>query len=152
MMGLLVTGPVFTQKTAPSWDAAPTVLFVCEHGAAKSIIAAAEFNKVAEQRGLPYRAVARGTHPDPAFSPKVISGLRADGLATPEGKPMVVTDNDVSMASRVVTLGCKLPQNTAVTDWAEVPSPGEDFAAASSAIKKRVEMLLDELSAKGSRR
>src|SRR5947209_2720209 len=33
------------QATVP-----PTVLFVCEHGAAKSVIAAAEFNRLAEQR------------------------------------------------------------------------------------------------------
>ena len=40
--------------------APPTVLFVCEHGAAKSVIAAAEFNRLAEQRGLAWRATFRG--------------------------------------------------------------------------------------------
>jgi arsenate reductase len=97
------------------------VLFVCEHGAAKSIIATAHFNQLAEKRGLPHRAVARGTHPDPAFSPKVVSELRSEGLAAPKGKPTLISDKDVSGASRVVTLGCKLPQKTAVMDWRTYP-------------------------------
>jgi protein-tyrosine-phosphatase len=40
-----------------------TILFVCEHGSAKSVIAAAHFNQLAEQRRLPYHAVARGINP-----------------------------------------------------------------------------------------
>jgi arsenate reductase len=36
------------------------VVFVCEHGAAKSVIAAAYFNKLAKERNLPYEAVCRG--------------------------------------------------------------------------------------------
>src|SRR5215813_9354941 len=37
------------------------VVFVCEHGAAKSVIATAYFNKLAAERGLAYRATFRGT-------------------------------------------------------------------------------------------
>ncbi len=39
------------------------VVFVCEHGSAKSVIAAAFFDKLARERGLTLRAVARGTQP-----------------------------------------------------------------------------------------
>ena len=39
----------------------PAVVFVCEHGAAKSVIATAYFNKLAAERGLPFRATFRGT-------------------------------------------------------------------------------------------
>ena len=35
--------------------AAPAVIFVCEHGAAKSLIAAAYFNKLAAERGMKER-------------------------------------------------------------------------------------------------
>jgi len=37
------------------------VVFVCEHGAAKSVVATAYFNKLAAERGLPFRATFRGT-------------------------------------------------------------------------------------------
>jgi protein-tyrosine-phosphatase len=42
----------------------PIIVFVCEHAAAKSIIAATCFNKLAEQTNLDMRAIARGTNPD----------------------------------------------------------------------------------------
>lgn len=41
------------------------ILFVCEHGAAKSVIAVAYFNKMAQGMGVDQRALARGTNPDP---------------------------------------------------------------------------------------
>jgi hypothetical protein len=47
---------------------APTILFICEHGAAKSVIAAAYFDILAGERGLKYRATFRGTNPDPTLA------------------------------------------------------------------------------------
>ncbi|SRR6266404_3655563 len=37
------------------------VVFVCEHGSVKSLIAMEYFNRSVQERGLAYRAVARGT-------------------------------------------------------------------------------------------
>src|SRR4029453_17394056 len=42
----------------------PRVLFVCLHGAAKSVVAAAHFRRLASARGLSISAVAAGTEPD----------------------------------------------------------------------------------------
>lgn len=64
-----------------------TVVFVCPHGAAKSVIAAAYFNQMSVERGLPNRAVARGTEPGDALSQTAVNGLVADGLPAPAGKP-----------------------------------------------------------------
>ncbi len=47
-------------------DKTPTILFICEHGAAKSVIAAAYFDKLAKERGLKYRAVFRFAFAPPA--------------------------------------------------------------------------------------
>lgn len=74
---------------APSLAQAPAVaatndphrvVFVCEHGSVKSLIATLYFNQRAQQRGLPYTAVARGTSPEPAVPAKVQQGLRAAGF------------------------------------------------------------------------
>ncbi len=46
----------------------PIIVFVCEHGAAKSVIAATYFNKLANEKGLNLKAIARGTHPDQELS------------------------------------------------------------------------------------
>jgi len=86
-----------------------TVLFVCEHGSAKSVIAAAHFNRLAEQRNPPYRAIARGINPDPEIPQQVRLNLAKDGLDVATWKPQVVAEKDVREATRVVTFGCKLP-------------------------------------------
>ncbi|HZO54178.1 MAG TPA: hypothetical protein VFB63_15810 [Bryobacteraceae bacterium] len=129
---------------------APAVLFVCEHGAAKSIIAAAEFNKQAEQKGLPHRAISRGTNPDAAFAPAVISGLAKDGFARPSGKPQLISAADVGNAERVVTLGCKLPERLNAkakpVDWADISSPSQNYDGARKDIARHVKELVDSLA------
>lgn len=142
------------QGTAPqSPMTSQTVLFVCEHGAAKSVIAAAHFNKIAKERGLPYRAVARGTAPDAAIPAGVRKGLEQAGLELSIEKPVLVGQADVNGANRVVTFEIALPGNissgkAAPTDWRAVPSVSADFGVASADIKRRVEALIDEFSKK----
>jgi hypothetical protein len=45
------------------------VLFVCEHGNVKSLMAVSYFNQLAQERRLPFRAVSRGTAPDSTTVP-----------------------------------------------------------------------------------
>ena len=56
------------------------VLFVCLHGAAKSVLAAADFRRMAAERGLDIPAVSAGTEPDPALAPGVLRTLLAEGV------------------------------------------------------------------------
>jgi protein-tyrosine-phosphatase len=126
----------------------PTVLFVCEHGAAKSVIAAAEFNRLAEQRGLTWRATFRGTNPEASIAPAVAASLASDGLRV-QGEPSLVTAADVASAKQVVTFANNLPvaaPNGRVRDWNDVPSTSADLAGAREAIRQRVVSLLDELA------
>ena len=55
--------------TARAGSADLTVLFVCEHGSAKSTVAAAHFDRLAAERGLAARAISRGTSPDAELAP-----------------------------------------------------------------------------------
>ena len=69
---------------------APAVIFVCEHGAAKSVIATAYFNKFAAERKLPFRATF--VEPVPGrLSVRAVEGLKADGVAVPTGKPTPIS-------------------------------------------------------------
>src|ERR671931_762381 len=86
------------------------VIFVCEHGAAKSVIATAYFNKLAGERGLPFRATFRGTTPQDDLSVRAVAGLKADGLAIPSGKPTAISDGDVARATHIFAIGCTLPE------------------------------------------
>src|SRR6476469_179733 len=85
------------------------VVFVCEHGAAKSILAATYFNKLASARKLHLRAIARGTNPDPELSPKTIEGLHRDGLAPAELAPQKLTLADLESAEQIISF-CELPE------------------------------------------
>ena len=136
-----------TQQTAH----AGRVVFVCEHGAAKSVIAAAYFNKLAAEQGLGVLAVARGTAPDPEFSKGTVAGLAADGFAAPAGQPRRLETSDIESAQMVVTLGAQLPQHTSPArraEWNDTPSPSANYEAARDSIRAHVASLVKELSAK----
>lgn len=125
-----------------------TVIFVCEHGAAKSVIAAAYFNKLAGEANLDLRAIARGTNPDAELSPKTVAGLQADGLTPTESAPQKLSLTDIESAQRVVAF-CELPneyQTKAVIEqWDGVPPVSEDYDKARDAIVERVRQLINSL-------
>lgn len=131
-----------------------TVLFVCEHGAAKSVVAAAHFNRLAAERGLPYRAVSRGTAPDAAMAPPAVQGLQGDGLRPDDPAPVQLRQSDLDAAARVVTF-CELPGDLASRSPAErweVPPVSAGYAASRDALLARIEKMLSELAAQGPAR
>lgn len=126
------------------------VLFMCPHGAAKSVLASAYFERLAKARGLNVRVEARGTEPDAAVSPKVAQHLTRQGYRVPVAAPQRVTPADLAAADVVISLGCDvrgLPVRAGtLRQWDDVPGPGEDFAGADAAIQRRVAALIDELA------
>ena len=80
----------------------PTILFVCEHGAAKSIIAATYLNKFARDKGLRIEALARGTNPDAGLSGYAVAGLLADGLVPSQLAPQKLSAEELEAADRVI--------------------------------------------------
>ena len=94
-------------------------MFVCEHGNVKSLMAASYFNQLAAQRGLPWRAVARGIAPDSTTVPELIAAaLRADGVDVSEFRPAKVDATDAAEAARIVMIGTDLPRACEATSSA----------------------------------
>jgi len=120
------------------------IVFVCEHGAAKSIIAATYFNKLAKERGLDIHAIARGTNPDEELSPKTIIGLQEDGLIPNETIPLLLSQSDLDSAQRIITF-CELPQeyreSMDIEDWSDVPPVSENYVTARDAILQHMQHL-----------
>jgi len=145
----ILAGAIRAGAEGPSPGPAKTVLFVCEHGAARSVIAAAHFNREAEARHLPYRAIARGSVAQEQPSAATVKGLQVEGLTARPAKPEQLTAADVESAARVVTLGCDISKITpAKADrWDDVPAPSDDYAAARRVIDGHVAALLAELEA-----
>ncbi|HKH49931.1 MAG TPA: hypothetical protein VKM72_35200 [Thermoanaerobaculia bacterium] len=133
---------------APEPTSVGTVLFICEHGSAKSVVAAAHFNRIAADRGLPFRAISRGTVPDPEMAPAAVQGLLADGLKPADPAPTKLTQSDLDTAIRVVTF-CDLPPElevaTPIERW-EVPPVSTEYAKSRDAMLTQIEQLLRELA------
>jgi protein-tyrosine-phosphatase len=151
-MLLLSWASTLTQQTPVQDVQGQTILFVCEHGSAKSVIAAAHFNDLANKNGLPFRAIARGVHPDNEIPPYIKNGVAAEGLNIRGWQPKRFSKEDAARADRVITLGCALPTSKAfaagkLQDW-NVPSPSENYQNASRAIAERVALLLSDLPGK----
>jgi protein-tyrosine-phosphatase len=137
------------QKQTTLAAASAPVIFVCEHGAAKSVIAAEYFNKLAVGKGLALRAVARGTNPDPEFSAKTLEGLRGDGFAVSTGRPQALTAGEAGSARLVVTLDLRLPVDFSgiqAEEWKGIPGPSANYGGARNDIQARVEALIQALS------
>lgn len=131
-----------------------TVLFLCLHNAAKSVLAAAYFDREASARGLPFRADSAGTEPDAQPSPAVVAALRDEGIDIAGRLPRRVTVDDLATAYRVISLGCdlgELPTSDVHVDrWDDVPPTSRNLAASGAAIRRHVDVLLEELAGETS--
>ena len=149
MMPTLVALAIsFLAFQLPAASASPTVVFVCEHGAAKSLIATAYFNKLAAERGLAARATFRGVDPQDALSVRAVAGLKEDGLLIPEGRPTAIAAPDVSAASHIFAIGCALPasatQSGKASSWDDVPDD-QGYGPMRDAIVRHVRALIETL-------
>jgi len=152
-----VAGALLAQKRDQSAPLKPAmVLFMCPHGAAKSVIAAAYFERLAKERGLNVRVESAGTDPDPTVSPTVTAHLKRQGYPAPQSNPRKVTPKDFESADLVISIGCDLsglqePRGKLVR-WDDVPPLSEDFARADEAIRERVIGLIEELLRSASKK
>jgi len=129
----------------------PHVLFVCPHGAAKSVLAAADFERMAKERGLSIAAESAGTEPVPEIAPPVLAALKAEGVDMAGRKPRLVTREMAAGASQVVAFGCGLgaaaPDGARIEQWEDVPAVSDGLPAARAVIRRHIERLLDGWSA-----
>ena len=134
------------RKVSPA--PSPTVVFMCEHGAAKSVIAAAYFNKLAAERHLNFHAVARGINAQADLSVSAVTGLQRDNVPFPREKPRNATPQEVQRAIRVVAF-CSVPDSLSGAKRLEtfdVPSPNAGYEASRDAIISHVKALVEELA------
>jgi protein-tyrosine-phosphatase len=129
-----------------------TVLFLCPHGAAKSVLAAALFQRLAAERGLSLQAACAGTEPDPIIAPHVRELLSQEGLELPLERPQLVTEELLSKATRVISMGCTqdaFPSEVKHWElWDDVPSPSQNLHGAYTCIQHHLEVWAETFSAK----
>jgi arsenate reductase (thioredoxin) len=125
------------------------VLFVCVHNAGRSVMAEALYNAMADGRG---RAQSAGTIPGQAPHPEVVEAMTEVGIDVGAHRGRLLTDEMVSEADRVITMGCAVDEAACpavlyaeVEDWG-LPDPrGQPIARVREIrdeIRHRVEALL----------
>jgi arsenate reductase (thioredoxin) len=126
------------------------IVFVCPHGAAKSVLAAAYCQQLGNQQHIPLQAIAVGTEPDAEIAPAVVALLQTEGLDVPRARPRRVTAEDLESATRVIAIGCDPAElalsGVAVECWDDVPLASENLLGARDRIRARVRELLDSLA------
>jgi arsenate reductase (thioredoxin) len=134
----------------PSMTGTPYVLFVCQHGSAKSVIAATHFRRLAGEQQLRLQAATAGLEPDDEIPPIVMAGLLMDGFEVSEQRPRRVTAREIAAAQCVVSFGCDLADlarpATRVERWDDLPLVSDGYASARDAIVHRLRDLIRELS------
>jgi len=129
------------------------VVFVCEHGSVKSLVASVYFNRRAQERGLPYRAVARGVAPDSTVPTPVREGLRGDGFKVSDFVPQLLQASDADHAALVVSFDQEITKmvdgRTRYLKWDDLPGVLADYARGRDAIVRQVDALVAELTHRG---
>ena len=128
------------------------ILFLCPHGAAKSVLAMTYFNDLAQQAGIEAIAKNAGTEPDPTINPKVEACLKGEGFDWSGFIPPLLQDSDLEEADLIVSIGCiaaeQAPAGKRFLDWSDVPMLSDDFQGSRDKIYSHVCKLVDELVSK----
>ena len=125
------------------------VLFVCLHGAAKSVIAAEYLGRLARATGRDIDAAAAGFEPDDAIPEHVVRNPADDGFDVSGRTPQRLTETELGSADIVITLGCSLDTGSPtprVVNWDDIPAVSDGYGPARDAIIRRLRTFLAEMS------
>src|SRR5262245_32571098 len=131
------------ERRGATMSASESVLFLCPHNAAKSVLAATYFDRLAGERGLPFQADSAGTEPVEGPAPAVVAALKAEGVDVSGHQPRRVEPGELASAYRAISMGCDLTNVQFATGriekWDDVPPVSQDLETAYAAIHRRVE-------------
>jgi protein-tyrosine-phosphatase len=126
-----------------------TIMFVCLHGSVKSQMAAAHFNRIAKERGLPYTAISRGIEADSSIPTRIRDNLNQDGLEPLNDVPQPLTPSEASGAVKVIAFDAVPDDKRGVAEvnyWSDVPPATKDYAAARDVIVHHIDNLVPALA------
>ena len=125
------------------------VLFVCLHGAAKSVIAAEYLGRLARAAGRDVDATSAGVEPDDAIPEPVVRSLAEDGFDVSGRTPQRLTEAELARADVVISLGCSLDMGSAsprLATWDDIPAVSDGYGPARDVIIGRLRTFLAEMS------
>lgn len=125
-----------------------TILFICVGNAARSQMAEAFFNLMAEGKA---RAISAGTEPITAISPVAVSVMREIGIDISHQQPKQLTTEMIEPADRVVSMGCGVEETctiplTTTEDWGLKDPKGKPIEVVREA-REQIQALVVKLLA-----
>jgi protein-tyrosine-phosphatase len=126
-----------------------TIVFVCLHGSVKSQMAAAHFNRIARERGLPYTAISRGIEVDSSIPTRIRDNLNLDGLAPLDDVPQPLMPGEADGAVKVIAFDAVPDEKRGVAEvnyWSDVPPATKDYTAARDVIVHHIDDLIPALA------
>jgi arsenate reductase (thioredoxin) len=146
---VLLAAPSDAVAQRPPAPAGQTVLFVCEHGTVKSLMAKVLFEQYAKEVGLQMRAESRGTNADSVVPSWMIRGLTLDQVQLGAWRPQTLAAADLASASYIVSFdvppAATIAAQSPRAQWDGLPSVSQDYSKGRDAIKARVRQLVDSL-------
>jgi hypothetical protein len=139
-----------SEVAEPGGDA--SIVFVCRNGVAMSVWSAAHFNRLAGERGLGERAVARASLPTYSEVPlRMVLALALDGYRLGGYRPRVMDAADARGAKLVVLIDTDAPPGVplgaqASERWSGFPPMRERYFPSRAALRERVEALVARLA------
>jgi len=138
-----------------------TVVFVCNYGSMKSLLAAARFNELAKERGLAVRAVSRSAYAQithARVSDPIAEGMAKDGYDVASFKPKPLTREEATKAAYIVhvtqeTLSKDVGTPTAshrkdVEHWEGIASGAKSYTAMRDGLLPRVDAFFETYTKK----
>jgi arsenate reductase (thioredoxin) len=130
----------------------PEVLFVCDHNAGRSQMAAGLLNKRAEGK---VHVRSAGSTPAAELNPRAVEAMLEIGIDISQEFPKPVSDEFVKAADVVITMGCgdacPIYPGKRYEDWELDDPAGQDLQTVRrirDEIDVRVRALVSELAAK----
>ena len=142
---------VMALSCASGWtraQPAPTFVFICEHGYAKSLVAALHFERLAQARGLAVCALARGLDPGARVPDAIEAGLRADGFDVSGFAPSRAALQEINDADVIVLIGVEADlsaRSGPVVRWDAIPPLSENYDRARGEIVRLANALLERI-------
>lgn len=128
------------------------VLFVCVGNSARSQMAEAFFNHLAQGRAF---AISAGTSPEQKVAPIAIEVMREAGIDLTHQRPKALTEEMMNEAQRVISLGCGVKESCPANlgarideDWGIKDPSGrsiEEMREIRDEIHRSVRLLLEKL-------
>ena len=157
LLGALLLGSigafVLVAEPIPEVRAPAPVVFVCKNGVSMSVWSAAYFNRLAAEHGLRERAIARAMVPSYSKVPlNMAFALAVDGFRLDGYRPQVISADDLRAAELVVAIEMDLPPDARASAsnrelWQGFPPMREQYFPARTALKARIEALVERLAA-----